>query len=573
MQKSEVMCRFILLLLVVVQTSCTSLPPHSEVVQQGFSQEPAPQLKPELTTSQTLSGLAGAAKHVPPLAQTAAKETRFAISAKEVPARNFFLNLVAVSDTNIVVHPKIEGEITISLKDVTIAEVMELVKNVYGYEYRHTPSGYVVLPGGELQSSTFQIDYLNLSRKGISKTRISSGQVTRSGGTQESGVGVPSVSQGASESVSGSVIDTDSSSDFWQELEKALKAIVGTALGRQVVVYPQGNLVVVRALPQELSQVETYLKVLQGNIKRQVIIEAKILEVTLRDGFQSGINWSALPTVGSGTASITQTGGGTLINQGRSEIAGKGGVLDPSNPQAVTSTLTSAFGGAFAAGLQYRNFTAFIELLQNQGDVEVLSSPRISTVNNQKAVIKVGDDEYFVTDVSSDTVTGTTSNTSSDISLTPFFSGIALDVTPQIDTNGMVILHIHPTVSEVVDQQKVVTVGDRTQVLPLAFSSVRESDSIVRAASGQVVVIGGLMKNNKEKKVAGVPVLGDLPLLGPLFRHTKTESIKSELVILVRPIVVDDDAGWEMVHQQGRERFDLLRASDQFLRHDPKGRL
>lgn len=302
-----------------------------------------------------------------------------------------------------------------------------------------------------------------------------------------------------------------------------------------------------------------------------MIIEAKIIEVALNDGFQSGINWSTLLHAGSGSVSLTQTGGGTLINQGISEIAGKTGALDPSNPQAIASTLTSAFGGAFAASLQFSDFNAFIELLQTQGDVQVLSSPRISTVNNQKAVIKVGDDEYFVTDVSSNTVTGTASNTSNDITLTPFFSGIALDVTPQIDSAGIVTLHIHPTVSEVTDQQKVVTVGGggadgkpSQMSLPLAFSSIRESDSIVRAASGQVVVIGGLMKNTNGRKVAGVPVLGKIPWLGALFRHTKTESIKSELVILVRPIVVQDDAGWDMLRQNSRERFDLLRDNAEF---------
>jgi MSHA biogenesis protein MshL len=229
-----------------------------------------------------------------------------------------------------------------------------------------------------------------------------------------------------------------------------------------------------------------------------------------------------------------------------------------SDGAAIASGLTSgAFGGVFSAALNFKNFSALIELLETQGDVQVLSSPRISTVNNQKAVIKVGSDEFFVTDVSSDTVTGTTTTTSPDITLTPFFSGIALDVTPQIDPDGRVTLHIHPTVSEVTDQTKDITVAGQTQSLPLAFSTVRESDSIVSANSGQVVVIGGLMKDQLQKRDASVPLLGRLPGVGSLFRHTQSISRKSELVILLRPMVVESHT-WNRAVDASRQRFKSL---------------
>ena len=130
----------------------------------------------------------------------------------------------------------------------------------------------------------------------------------------------------------------------------------------------------------------------------------------------------------------------------------------------------------------------------------MLSSPRVATLNNQKAVIKAGTDEFFVTDVSSNTVTGTAATTSRDVTLTPFFSGIALDVTPQISADGEVILHIHPTVSEVTDQTKELTVSGETDALPLAFSEIRESDSVVNAKSGQIIAIGGLMRNSSRNQ-------------------------------------------------------------------------
>ena len=180
-------------------------------------------------------------------------------------------------------------------------------------------------------------------------------------------------------------------------------------------------------------------------------------------------------------------------------------------------------------------------------------------MNNQKAVIKVGSDEFFVTDVSSDTVTGTTTTTSPDITLTPFFSGIALDVTPQINPQGRVTLHIHPTVSEVTDQTKDITVAGQTQSLPLAYSTVRESDSIVSALSGQVVVIGGLMKAQQQKRDAGLPFFSRLPAIGSLFRQTQSISRKSELVILLRPLVVETGT-WEQELSASRQRFEHLGA-------------
>ncbi len=187
----------------------------------------------------------------------------------------------------------------------------------------------------------------------------------------------------------------------------------------------------------------------------------------------------------------------------------------------------------------FSDFEAVISLLETQGAVQVLSSPRISTVNNQKAVIKVGSDEYFVTNISTTTVTaGSAINTNDSPQLTPFFSGIALDVTPEISEDGEVILHIHPTVSEVTQQNKIIG----GQSVPLAASTIRESDSIVRARSGQIIVIGGLMQTSSGDSDSGVPWLSHLPVLGYAFKQKQQSSVKSELVILLRPVVSDDQS-------------------------------
>lgn len=484
-------------------------------------------------------------------------EPRFDVAAQQTPAREFFAGLVAGTAYNVMLHPELSGDISLSLKNTSVAEVVELVHSMYGYDYRRLGNTFEIRPAG-MQSRVFPVNYLNLSRHGLSQTRVSSGQVSEAG-TGDDDEKTATDSGRKAQAVSGSRIDTESTADLWKELEYALRTLVGNENGRRVVVQPQSSVVIVRAMPDELREVEGFLATMQGNLQRQVLLEAKILEVELSDGFQSGINWAAIGKPSSNKSIVIgQTGGGTIFGgSGQSEIAGNTGLLNPGSSiqSLVEGTATSAFGGVFSASLNFNDFAAFIELLETQGNVQVLSSPRISTVNNQKAVIKVGTDEFFVTDISSTTVTGTTTTTTPDVTLTPFFSGIALDVTPQIDAGGRVTLHIHPTVSEVTDQQKTITISDREQQLPLAFSSVRESDSIISAQSGQVVVIGGLMKNQTTSKKASVPLLGRIPYLGTLFSHNQAVSRKSELVILVRPVVVDSGAVWGAEIDSTRERF------------------
>ena len=508
-------------------------------------------------------------------------EAHFHVVAQDVAVRPFFASLVKGTPYSVIVHPDVRGTISLDLKDVTLLETLDVIREIYGFDIRKKGNIWTVKAPG-LRTETIAVDYLMMTRNGNSSVQVNAGGVAQASGqqggntqgnrnnsfgggsnfgNQQGGFG-----QGGMGQSSGSNITTSSTTDFWKDLEKSLQIMLGISSGvtleresenegsfssgqrrsstssrqvtnrdsegRMVIVSPMTGLVTVKAYPSEILAVKEFLQRSEQTLRRQVILEAKIVEVSLNEDYQQGINWQqAIRHIGSTDFIISNTAG------------------------TAANAITAAVGGVTNIRFQSADFMGVINLLETQGNVQILSSPRVTATNNQKAVIKVGQDEYFVTDVSTTTTTGTSTTTTPELTLTPFFSGIALDVTPQINDKGEVILHIHPSVTETSEQEKVVSLSGDSIVLPLAQSNIRESDTIIRAKSGEIVVIGGLMQSTINDSKAKTPLLSDLPLVGGLFTQTSEVEQKKELVILVKATVVGAGT-WK---QQLQRSSDLLK--------------
>lgn len=559
--------------------ACTTNPPrdtstldhiNTELQHAGQVSTPTPAV-PESVSNSLLPPL----RIAMPKASAKQLEQRFDLVVNEAPANQVLMGIVSGTRYSMLVHPDVKGNISVNLKDVTVFEALDAVRDLYGYDYRLEGSRIFVMKPG-LQAKVYKVNYIPGIRRGSSDIRVTSGAGDSS--NSSSGGNTSSNRQ-----MQASNLSMSARTDFWGEMEDGVRTIVGCRIpsgtsqsssassggatsqgsqaefssfgardrgmtgcpeGKAVVVNQMAGTLLVRAMPDELRTVEGMLREMQISIEKQVILEAKIIDVELNKSSQQGINWAGFQqgkhraSLGADTTTIGETGNnGGVLNAGST----LGSVLG--------TGLVGATGGAFAAGLgialQIRNFSALLNFLQTQGEVNVLSSPRIATTNNQKAVLKVGRDEQFVTGFESNSNTTTTTGGTTVNLPTPvystFFSGISLDVTPQIDDEGNITLHVHPLVSEVTEVQKN-TINNQT--LPFASNKISETDSVVKVRDGQIVVIGGLMTDSYSDTRSGVPGASKAPVVGAAFRKGGQESSKRELVIMIKPTVVQGDTAW-----------------------------
>nr|WP_091661484.1 pilus (MSHA type) biogenesis protein MshL [Massilia sp. PDC64] len=565
-------------------------------VASGASKRPAAAPTVDAAVADALLPPAAALATQLPKARPALEE-RFNVSFNNVPAQQFFRSIVAGTRYNILVHPDVAGTITANLKDVTLPETLDAIREMYGYDYKIEGTRISIKPL-TMQTKMFHVNYLVGKRAGMSSTRVSSTSVANAvnngngngnngnngqgqnpfgnngnnGNNQNNNGNNPNGQNGGQ--LDSTDVATMSANDFWGDLKLAIEAIVGPKEGgRSVVVSPQSGVLVIRAMPDELRNVDAYLKATQLAVDRQVILEAKILEVELNDSYQSGVNWASFASIRSGHDNRVSGGliapGATLtplpFNGGQPAV-----ITDPSTGLSASSgfSLSNAAGAAgsmFGLAVQTANFAALISFLETQGTVHVLSSPRVAAVNNQKAVLKIGTDEFYVTGVQTTTNSTTTGNvTSPTVTLQPFFSGVVLDVTPQIDEKGNILLHVHPSVSQVSTINKSVNLGTAGSLnLPLAASATSELDSIVRGQNGQVVAIGGLMRQASTADDSQIPGTGKVPVLSSLFGAKKRVNQKRELVVLIKPTIVEGINNWN---------DDLLDTNRRIEQLDPRTR-
>jgi MSHA type pilus biogenesis protein MshL len=297
---------------------------------------------------------------------------------------------------------------------------------------------------------------------------------------------------------------------LWDEIATQVQALL-TPQGK-VTVSPATGTLIVADRPENLDQVESHLRHLEEVIGRQVLIEAKVIEVTLNDSFQMGVNYGLFPRalgIGPGVGGAA-TGGNALL-------------------QSFAPNVGGIQFGLFRTG----DFSALLEALHAQGQVNMLSSPRVATLNNQPAVIHVTEQ---VPVISREVLSGEIDPTQTAVRYDVTFeeAGIRLEVTPQIGGDGGLTIRVHPRVTEVSGE---VTTPDNLQTLPIL--NERETETVLKVRDGQSIVLGGFIQKRRTEDVSKVPGLGSLPLIGALFRSTDQKEDRVELLILLTPTVLD----------------------------------
>jgi len=496
--------------------------------------EPAkPQPPPEEKLKELVIPQREEAKKVP--------EKLYSFFARDSNIQDILLAFSKESDYNIVIDPELSGKVTIDLKRVTLKEALDAILFPLGWTYR-IEDKFVKIMRPQLESRFFTLNYLATKRSGKREIYASTGGGLQTGvlpGTQSS-TGSSGARTGFSDLVS---VDE---MDLWRDIQKGLEAIVFGSVdektasdaekaawtrvdgkGRKLIINKSASVILVTDYPINLNKIASYLETVEGSAQRQVTIQAKIFEVILSDENKEGINWKvieSLPRIANLSWGLTNKAG-TTGYPGTTGGFTLGSTTTGTSVQTPGTFKIKPFGGTLAIGTEVA-LSDIMQAIAEQGDIKVLSSPTISTLNNQKAIIRVGNqDVFFITGAvaTQTTVTQIIQPMTIDV-------GIILDVTPQIAEDGTIIMNIHPSITEKTGE-KITPDGKTT--FPLL--SVRETDTTVRVKDGQTIIIAGLMQEKNEESYIGVPVLHSIPLLGGLFRYRTEKKRIAELVIMITP--------------------------------------
>ncbi|MDH3258470.1 MAG: secretin N-terminal domain-containing protein [Deltaproteobacteria bacterium] len=427
---------------------------------------------------------------------------RFTIALKNADLREVLFSLSKEDSFQLILDPGVTGSVTLDMKDVTAFEVVYEVCRANDL-YCTVEEDVVRVRRREHTTRVFYLDYVITNRSGSGNLTAS----TSTGTSDGTGSGVSVSSAGGDEGESDSIneVTTNERMNVWGVLEANIRMFLSGEESK-VSISPETGMVAVTDYPENIDLLEDYLLIVESRLREQVLIEAKILEVSLNDSNRYGIDWSAIVDLSGIGLSGSLSGGATM-------------------EQNLSSGAT-----AFQFGVSDSRVDLFLDAVAEQGQVNVLSTPKISTLNNQKAIIRIGTQDVFFQSV----VIPATTTTAPVTTFSPqtITEGIILSVTPQVGRDGRVTLAIHPSISEKTGEA-VAPDGNTAPII-----EIREANTILNVRDGETVFIGGLMQDRVTERVRSVPFLGDIPFLGALFRNTVQEKRKSELVILLTPHVL-----------------------------------
>jgi len=460
----------------------------------------------------------------------------YSLRVRDGKLQDVLLALAQDSGENLVVDPEVTGTVTVNLNRITLEQALDALLTQLGYSYRRE-GRLIRISRPVLETRLFSVNYISTNRKG-DKTIVA---------THGSGAG------GEQISASETRIAGKDETDFWAEIQEGLTAIIFTDEkpvavlrarqagvvssmsskdGRKLVISRMTGIIQVRDYPDRLREAARFLEQMEATIQRQVFIEARFLEVTLLKEFQTGIRWDNIQNEMLGldltelALSWNIFGGGTSSSAAGALLVA-GAPLAPSGAEFVLSDL--------------------VEALETQGKVKALASPKVATLNNQTAIVKVArQDVYFTSEISQGDISTLQSFTPNTIDV-----GVILDVTPQIGPDGTITMNIHPSITAEFDR---VTAPDGTE-FPLL--RIRETDTVVKVRDGQTIIIAGLIQESDQRERIGLPCLTNLPTLQYLFGYRSEKTEKTELVILITPTVLTGKR-IEEIKSEDLRRLDAL---------------
>lgn len=523
--------------------------------------------------------------------KAAAKAESYSVSVRNIPVQDLLFALARDAKLNIDIHPGINGIVTINAIDQTLQQILTRVAKQVDMRWELDGPNLVVMTDSPFLRN-YKVDYVNMSRDVSGTVAIN----TQIASTSTSAAGGAAAGGGNNSSTS---VKSSAQNNFWQSLDKNLKDILresdkilpegssetviersdqqattgtgaqgqaggarsgtgatslagspnaaslqqqGTTVVKRttfreaasIIVNQEAGVVVVRATARQHEKVQEYLDLILTSSKRQVIIEATIAEVSLNDNYQQGINWQSLRTLRAGVPTA-----------GFSAAQNPTGIPVPDQFAAPAGSFTTVSGtaqGAFAFLLNYVSpglgLSSTLSLLEAFGKVKVLSSPKISVLNNQTAMLKVVDNiVYFNVKTDAATTVGNTTfppvqtATAQSVAI-----GMVMSVTPQISETGSILLNVRPSISRVLDFKPDPTLPANT----VPQIQTREMESMLRLSDGEVAVMGGLMEDRISNTTNQIPGLGDIPGIGNFFRNRNETSTKTELVIFLKPTIVRD---------------------------------